>query len=97
PVHYLVWDKYAGRPLQGRLQNRLDAVIYFERGGHEPWQAGRSAVSLLDKHPARVARAELDELGGDHATPKPVGLMMDLIELVTKPGDIVLDPFAGSG
>jgi site-specific DNA-methyltransferase (adenine-specific) len=35
--------------------------------------------------------------GGLHPTQKPLRLMQALIELTTKPGQIVLDPFAGSG
>jgi site-specific DNA-methyltransferase (adenine-specific) len=35
--------------------------------------------------------------GGLHPTQKPVRLMQALIELTTKPGQIVIDPFAGSG
>ncbi|MCL2660930.1 MAG: site-specific DNA-methyltransferase [Acidobacteriaceae bacterium] len=35
--------------------------------------------------------------GGLHPTQKPVRLMQALIELTTKPQQIVLDPFAGSG
>ena len=35
--------------------------------------------------------------GGLHPTQKPVRLMQALIELTTRPGQIVLDPFAGSG
>jgi len=34
---------------------------------------------------------------GDHPTEKPVGLMSELIDDFTSPGDIVLDPFMGSG
>jgi site-specific DNA-methyltransferase (adenine-specific) len=34
---------------------------------------------------------------GLHPTQKPVRLMQALIELITKPGQIVIDPFAGSG
>ena len=32
-----------------------------------------------------------------HPTEKPVGLLSNLISSVTKPGDLILDPFAGSG
>lgn len=32
-----------------------------------------------------------------HPTEKPVGLLTGLITSITKPGDFVLDPFAGSG
>jgi len=35
--------------------------------------------------------------GGLHPTQKPVKLMQAIIELTTQPGQIVLDPFAGSG
>lgn len=33
----------------------------------------------------------------DHPTPKPLGLIRHLIEQFTDPGDLILDPFAGSG
>jgi len=32
-----------------------------------------------------------------HPTEKPVGLMAELITAVTKPGDLICDPFTGSG
>ena len=32
-----------------------------------------------------------------HPTEKPVGLLANLSSSVTKPGDLILDPFAGSG
>lgn len=32
-----------------------------------------------------------------HPTQKPVGLIMKQLELYSKPGDIILDPFSGSG
>jgi len=32
-----------------------------------------------------------------HPTEKPVGLLANLITAVTKPGDLIVDPFAGSG
>ena len=38
-----------------------------------------------------------DRCGSKHPTVKPVDLMAYLVRLVTPPGGIVLDPFAGSG
>lgn len=32
-----------------------------------------------------------------HPTEKPVGLLTALIQATTRPGDLVVDPFAGSG
>ena len=33
----------------------------------------------------------------DHPTVKPLALMLELVSLFTSPGDLILDPFAGSG
>lgn len=33
----------------------------------------------------------------DHQTPKPLELMMELVEKFTDPGDLIIDPFCGSG
>lgn len=38
-----------------------------------------------------------DRLGSDHPTIKPVDLMRWLVTLITPPGGVVLDPFAGTG
>jgi len=44
------------------------------------------------------AKADADDrLGSKHPTVKPVDLMAYLVKLVTPPGGVVLDPFAGSG
>ena len=39
----------------------------------------------------------LDRLGSEHATVKPINLMRWLVRLITPPGGLILDPFAGSG
>jgi site-specific DNA-methyltransferase (adenine-specific) len=44
------------------------------------------------------ARERVENIGENpHTTIKPVGLMRWLVKLVTPPGGLVLDPFAGSG
>lgn len=45
---------------------------------------------------AKPSKAERGE-GNDHPTVKPIALMRYLCRLVTPPGGVVLDPFAGSG
>ena len=57
--------------------------------------AGSFPVFRLEsKTPSR----ERVEVGGvRHETPKPMALMRWLVRLVTPPGGVVLDPFAGSG
>lgn len=45
---------------------------------------------------AKASRSERGE-GNDHPTVKPLSLMRYLCRLITPPGGIILDPFAGSG
>lgn len=65
--------------------------------GHETGQdkrlAGGSAARFFYS-----AKADSDDrLGSKHPTVKPVDLIAYLCRLVTPPGGLVLDPFAGSG
>lgn len=41
--------------------------------------------------------SQLRKPGEDHQTPKPIGLMVELMTLFTDRGETVLDAFAGSG
>jgi len=97
PIHYLAMRTRSahGQGPGNRLRNVLQAIIYWERKGAEPWIAGRTAVSVLEA--TEEAREEMREMRKHHTTPKPVNVMEDLIDLVTEPGDFVLDPFTGSG
>lgn len=64
--------------------------------------AGKFAETYGDSGSAArffyTAKADkLDRIGSKHPTVKPVDLMQWLCRLVTPPGGVVLDPFAGSG
>jgi site-specific DNA-methyltransferase (adenine-specific) len=52
-------------------------------------------------NPSGMAKTRAEQGNGrghnSHATVKPVTLMRHLVRLVTVPGQLVLDPFAGSG
>lgn len=41
--------------------------------------------------------AKAEKKQGKHPTQKPIGLLKRIVEASTKPGDLVLDPFNGSG
>lgn len=61
--------------------------------GAEYDDAGGSAARFFYS-----AKADADDrIGSKHPTVKPVDLMQWLCRLVTPPGGVVLDPFAGSG
>lgn len=62
------------------------------------WFATKGSWKLPGKRPHSVytvARVAADKL--IHPTEKPLPLMAQIVEAYTKKGDVVLDPFAGSG
>ncbi|MGI5286602.1 DNA-methyltransferase [Nonomuraea polychroma] len=60
---------------------------------------GASRFFPVFRYEAKASSAERPKLddGTAHATVKPLSLMSWLVRLVTPPGGVVLDPFAGSG
>lgn len=73
-----------------------DGVTNFLRGISGPSnQRGDSGSAARFFYTAKADAT--DRLQSKHPTVKPVDLMAYLIKLVTPPGGLVLDPFAGSG
>jgi len=81
---WLVWDKRAGRQASN---NFSDAEL--------AWCSFKTPVRVF-RHLWGVNRAseQRDHL---HPTQKPVALMRWILEGWTEPGDLVLDPYMGSG
>ena len=63
---------------------------YFSDSGN----ASRFFKSII--YQAKASKSDRGQ-GNNHPTVKPIALMEYLIKMVTKPGGVVLDPFAGSG
>ena len=63
-------------------------------GGHQTYDAGGGASRFF--YCAKASKAERGE-GNGHPTVKPLALMRWLVRMVTPPGGLVADPFAGSG
>jgi DNA modification methylase len=87
----IIWVK--SRPVLGRSHYMWghEPCAYGWRAGHEP--ALRPAASATTVWQVGQAGVPV----GVHPTAKPVELFRRPIEYHTIPGDIVLDPFAGSG
>jgi len=87
PGAWLVWDK---RPLSGRS---------LTAGGEVAWLSRGHGVHIFTHIWHGFARATENRppLLGLHPTQKPVALMEHCLERMTKPGDLVLDPYMGSG
>lgn len=85
----LIWDK--GIPGMGDIDSNWgcghELILYAKRGLRKmPYR--RSGIIHVDK---------LGSKQHVHPTEKPVGLMEYLISMSTDVGDLVVDPFAGSG
>lgn len=85
----LVWDK--GSPGMGDIDSNWgcghELILYAKRGRRDV-AFRRSGILAFD----RVAPSQ-----AIHPTEKPVGLLEQLIAMSTNPGDLIVDPFSGSG
>jgi DNA modification methylase len=78
---------------EDRVSVRKSAGIPFESDS-----GGASRFFPVFKYTAKAPGSERPQTDGiAHPTVKPLDLMRWLIRLVTPPGGVVLDPFAGSG
>jgi site-specific DNA-methyltransferase (adenine-specific) len=67
-----------------------ESIVFTHRKGRSTWNGGgRVAVFTHNKNTPGGAH--------HHETQKPLPLLLELVELFTDPGDLVLDPFCGSG
>lgn len=89
--HAVVWDKSGrGNGLGWRYRRNYEFVMVAHRkGGKLAWSDDARAVPNIVR-----TRPVPNDL---HPTTKPVDLSGQFIEWHTAPGDLVLDPFMGSG
>ena len=71
--------------------------IYGAMGHAETPMQPRGDTGTASRFFYAAKASKADRAGSAHPTVKPVALMRWLVRLVTPPGGIVLDPFAGSG
>ena len=86
----VIWDKVIGGQgdVKAQFSPSHENIIFAVKGkfnfpGHRP----RDLVTFQKINSSRMV----------HPTEKPVALLASLITSVTKPGDLIFDPFAGSG
>lgn len=88
-----VWVKPDGQPqLSGdRPGMGYESLVFMHSPGKSRWNGGgrRSVFTHNKWHPESGVNI--------HPTQKPLPLLIELAELFTDEGEVVLDPFAGSG
>lgn len=85
-------------------EGRLNKIVIKQHGvtiKGDKYNHDRGSTILKCQTEGRIMpsifRCLNDHYGYVHPTQKPLFLIQKLIELVTNPGDLILDPFAGSG
>ena len=100
-INMVVWDKGGGMGSPYRSAHELIAVFCngptpainnIELGKH-----GRDRTNVWHYAGANKPGSSSAKALHSHPTPKPVELVVNAILDFTEPGDIVLDPFMGSG
>ena len=97
-VRTMVWIKPDGQPqfTGDRPGVGYESIVVAHAKGRKRWNGGgRTGVfsALREKGPRVCGQ----NIGAPHPTTKPLPLMRELVSLFTDPGELVLDPFAGSG
>ena len=98
----IAWVKVKGKATEIDLEADLTAdQVKIGMGYH--WRNSKEEISFLEK-----GKRKLNHLGwpdvlpaprvdGEYPTEKPVSLLSKLIENSSSPGELVIDPFMGSG
>jgi DNA modification methylase len=105
PQVELIWDKAIIGPGDlslpwGPAHEPITFAVHVARPANRAAGDGRLAARLRRGSVIRVQRAnagQLEDAHDQHATPKPVELIRQLIESSSVRGETVLDPFAGAG
>ena len=94
------------------LATKWRSVLVWSKGGHTGiggdretcWKRDAELVGVKDNKALNGKRDSCvlpfnarQGIASGHFCEKPIGLMVYLIEKLTQPGDIILDPFMGSG
>lgn len=89
--HAVVWDKSArGNGMGWRYRRNYEFVLVAHRkGGRLSWSNPSLAVPNIVRFMPVLDRV--------HPNEKPLELVAHFIQLHTHPGDLILDPFCGSG
>ena len=90
----VVWDKGAIGMGNG-FRHRHELIAHASDG--VPLVGDRSTPNVLEIAVDDTLVKVRKEPPEFHPSPKPVALMERLLSVVTQPGDLVLDPFAGGG
>lgn len=97
-IQTLVWKKFIGLGWRYRPSYENIVILSKDDKDYAFYDTTKKCSNVIEGINQEIPRYK-EKSGGydDHPTKKPVNLMKHLIKIHSKKGDIVLDPFMGSG
>jgi site-specific DNA-methyltransferase (adenine-specific) len=97
----LVWVKnnHGSGDLRGNWAPQHEFIIFVSKGKPQPLR-GRRQSNVLGRRPGKGLLEPFPKVSNyrfNHGTTKPVELLQMIIQASSKPDEIVLDPYGGSG
>lgn len=90
----IVWDRMGGMMMNARMFYRQDErIVWFVKG--DSWKWNQSHVGLGTVW--QIARVQQQSGEKEHPVQFPFALPERCIGAASDPGDLIIDPFAGSG
>lgn len=96
PKNLIVWDK-GGAGLGSNYANTFELIGYFAKLPQQTAMGNRPSGQRSIHKPNVMRHNRPTGADREHNAAKPVALFRDLIYNSSGPGDVVLDPFCGSG
>jgi len=89
-IQTVIWDRR--RPGMGfRYRNRYESILVGSKGkSYQFYDNSRKLTNIIEQ-------TNVIPKKGSHPTPKLVELLKKFLQIHTKPGDLVVDPFFGGG
>ncbi len=96
-VRTMIWVKECSTPqfTGDRPAQSFEAIVVAHPPGKKRWNAGGKRG--IYTHSIVVNRGGKNVRHEDDTTPKPLPLMLELVDDFTMPGELVIDPYAGMG
>jgi hypothetical protein len=90
-IRTMLWLRWSAPQITGdRPCAGYESIVLSHPNGRKRWNGGGKA-GIYEVPGVRGSKDR------NHTTEKPESLMLDLVRDFTDPGDLILDPFAGSG
>lgn len=92
----LIWNKPPGSQFSGAVSNNLwysfEPILIFSKGDNIEVEDNDASFGYGVLNYRTVPKSKFG-----HPTTKPIGLIEEIIEHYSKEGEVILDPFIGSG